>query len=48
MRWNLIEVPFHDTSWNADILGVGAVIKEQIFAEILEAALAVEAFQAWS
>ena len=43
---DLVHIPLHDAVGNADVLGVSAVVEEQVLAEVFDPALAVEAFQA--
>ncbi len=44
---HLEHVFHHDAAGDAEIFGVGAVVEEQVFAEIFLAAAAMEAAQAW-
>ena len=41
-----VGVPLHDARGNANVLGVRAVVEQQVFAEILQTAAAEEAFLA--
>ena len=45
VRRNLVRIALDDAGRNADVLGVGAVVEQQILAEVLQAAAAIEAVQ---
>ena len=40
-----MHIAFHDARWNANVFGVSAIIEQQIFAQILVAAPAIEALK---